>query len=380
MKAILVGPIYPYRGGIAHFTEALADAIREARIDLELVSYKKLYPKLFFPGKTDKEMDEKKPDPRANFIYSPFDPVDWLKTWKFIHTNKPDLVIFQWWVTAWSFAYSYMFGKLIRAGIPFRVLVHNAIPHEKKWYDIFLTRKVFFRTKEVVCLSESQKIKLEQELGYKGRVCVTPHPIYKGFGSSEKSHEEFLAGLGINQGQKIILFFGFVRPYKGLEDLIEAIGLLRKKELPVTLVVAGEFWMKEDGFRDQIARLEIEDHVKIVNKYIPDHEVADYFEHADLFVAPYNAGTQSGALKLAMGYGLPAVITSTIKDESLSEHQEGIFFVRPSCPLELADQTERALRKEKQALNYYSDKVFQWQTILNVLFQNKQGDIQGFSN
>jgi len=370
VKVILVGPIYPYRGGIAHFTEGLADAIREAGIDLELVSYKKLYPKLFFPGKTDKEMDEKKPDPSANFIYSPFDPVDWLKTWKFIHTNKPDLVIFQWWVTAWSFAYSYMFGKLTRAGIPFRVLVHNAIPHEVKWYDVFLARKVFSCVKEVVCLAESQKVKLEQRLDYKGRVCVTPHPIYKGFGPSKKSREEFITGLGISQDQKIVLFFGFVRPYKGLEDLIEAIGLLRRKKVPVTLIVAGEFWMKEDGFRDQIDRLGIEDYVKIVNKYIPDYEVADYFDHADLFVAPYNAGTQSGALKLAMGYGLPAVITSVIKDESLSEDQEGIYFAHPSCPSDLADQIERALMKKNHVLSYHLGKDFLWQEILKVLCFN----------
>ena len=239
-----------------------------------------------------------------------------------------------------------------------------------KWYDVFLARKVFSCVKEVVCLAESQKVKLEQRLDYKGRVCVTPHPIYKGFGPSKKSREEFITGLGISQDQKIVLFFGFVRPYKGLEDLIEAIGLLRRKKVPVTLIVAGEFWMKEDGFRDQIDRLGIEDYVKIVNKYIPDYEVADYFDHADLFVAPYNAGTQSGALKLAMGYGLPAVITSVIKDESLSEDQEGIYFAHSSCPSDLADQIERALMKKNHVLSYHLGKDFLWQEILKVLCFN----------
>lgn len=367
MKVVLVGPVYPYRGGIAHFTAALADALENQAVETTIISYRKLYPKFLYPGKDDKDLDEHSPDPEVKFIYSLFDFRDWQQTWRLIKEISPDLVIFQWWVTAWSFAYQYIFKQLNKAGIRFKVIVHNALPHEPRWYDVLLAKKVFALVPEVICLSDKEAKRLKTDLEYNGRVDVSPHPIYKGFGNSTKTREQYISEFGIKENDKIVLFFGIVRPYKGLGDLIETIGILRKKQIPVTLVVAGEFWMKEESFRSQINHLGIQENVKIVNRYIPDSEVAQYFENSDLFVAPYVAGTQSGALKLAMGYGLPAVITSVVADEMMSQRRDAIAIVPPSKPYLLAEAIAESLNSEKRKYSQQFGTKMSWETLTALI-------------
>lgn len=367
MKVVLIGPIYPYRGGIAHFTAALSEALEDQAVETTIISYKKLYPKFLYPGKDDKDYGGEAPDPKVNFIFSPFDWRDWQATLGMIKDISPDLVIFQWWVSAWSFAYQYMFRQLKKNGIRFKVIVHNVLPHEPKWYDVFLSKWVFAQVPEVICLSEKEATRLKTELGYGGKVVVSPHPIYKGFGSSTKTREQFISELKIAETDKIVLFFGIVRPYKGLGDLIEAIGILRKMQVPVTLVVAGEFWMKEDVFKAQVERLGIKDRVKIVNRYIPDLEVAQYFENADLFVAPYTAGTQSGALKLAMGYGLPAVITDVIEDELVVQFRDAILILPPSRPDLLADAIVVALKIKADRSKQHDETQSNWKPLVTTI-------------
>lgn len=371
MKVVLIGPIYPYRGGIAHFTAALAEELKNQAVETIIISYRKLYPKFLYPGKDDQELDENLPDPTVNFIFSPFDFRDWQATWRLIKDICPDLVIFQWWVTAWSLAYQYIFRQLNRAGIHFKVIVHNALPHEPRWYDVLLSKRVFALVPEVICLSEKEAKRLKTDLEYHGRVDVSPHPIYKGFGSSTKTRERFISELGIKDTDKIVLFFGIVRPYKGLGDLIEAIGILRKKQFPVTLVVAGEFWVKEEPFRSQISRLGIEENVKLINRYIPDSEVADYFEHSDVFVASYVAGTQSGALKLAMGYRMSAVITSVVQDELVNNFPATTIVVPPANPSRLADGIVCILEEKTKTCNSKNILTVNWAKLVKKLLQSR---------
>lgn len=373
MKVVLVGPVYPYRGGIAHFTAALADALENQAVETTIISYRKLYPKFLYPGKDDKDLGEHSPDPKVKFIYSPFDFRDWQATWRLIKEISPDLVIFQWWVTAWSFAYQYIFRQLSKNGIRFKVIVHNALPHEPRWYDVFLSKRVFTLVPEVICLSEREANRLKIDLGFREKIEVSPHPIYKGFGSSTKTREQFISELGISETDKIVLFFGIVRPYKGLRGLIEAIGILRNKQIPVTLVVAGEFWMKEESFRSQINHLGIQDNVKIVNRYIPDSEVAQYFENSDLFVASYVSGTQSGALKLAMGYGLPAVITNVLEDEMVVQNKDKIKVVLPNNSKSLADGITQML-EEVHTHNFdtLTNETY-WEQLAGVIVDSRHG-------
>jgi D-inositol-3-phosphate glycosyltransferase len=309
-KVTLVGPVFPYRGGIANFTTSLAIELRKAGKDVQVISFSRQYPARLYPGKSDKDPSPQREQTQAIYSLDPLYPWTWIKAASQINRFKPNLVIFQWWTTFWSPAFLVLSVLLKWMGIRCVFCIHNVIPHESKWYDRFAARAVLGQAKACITLSPKEAHKLTDLLpSMKVFDARLPVPRIK---QALIDMAQARAVAGIAPDQLVLLFLGFVRPYKGLSVLLDALSLLKDEGKCPYLLVAGEFWDDLDQYRQQIDRLGIRDQVRIEPNYLSEDQAEVFFRAADAFVAPYLQGTQSAAIKTAMSYGLPVFASDQI--------------------------------------------------------------------
>ncbi len=368
-KIVLIGPMPPYRGGISRFSAFLAEELLKMGHDVKVVSFRKQYPKLLYPGKAEKDYSQDLSKVNTEFVFSPLCLKDWRKTLSQIERFQPDIVIYQWWTTFWALATSWLLHKLKKAGINVKVLIHNAFPHESTWFDKRLTAWALREARHFVTMTEGEAKRLRSVVSPQVEILTAPHPVYRQFPSSGLSKIEVRKKLDLPLDVPIALFFGFVRPYKGLSVLLDAMAKLKSWNSDLHLVVAGEFWDDQAVYENQIEMLEIIDMVTIRANYIPDSEAGLYFEAADLFVAPYIGGTQSGSIKQAIGYGLPLVVTDVMVDptilEFLVEHQ--IVPAGDTAALARALQNVRFARETmKNNEDYSGDSWFKLISTLTI--------------
>jgi glycosyltransferase involved in cell wall biosynthesis len=342
MKISLIGPVYPFRGGIAHHTSLLAQAIILAMHDLRVVSFHKQYPSWLYPGRTDKDPSESKIQTKADFILSPFNPWSWLKALKQIKKDQPDVVVVQWWTTFWAIQLSYLVSSLRRAGIGVIYLVHNVFPHECKPWDPRLSKFALSKTDNFIVHSNSQKLVL-RSLFPDAEIKLAPHPNYSHFLRDKIPQGEAQTKLGLDHDRPVLLTFGIVRPYKGLEDLLNAIQHLSQSDIEVQLVVAGEFWEDKNRFLSLANCLGIDQMVRFDDRYIPNEEVGLYFFASDLFIAPYRSATQSGSLRIAMAACLDLIITEPLANSVPEDYSGRTRVVPAQKPIEIAKAIEELL-------------------------------------
>jgi len=336
MRLTIIGPVYPYRGGIAHFTTVLVKKLGEAGHNVQVISFKKQYPTWLYPGESDKDFSEGRDKVDAKYLLSPINPFSWQRTIKTIIDFQPDRVVIPWWITFWGPAFHFLISHLKQNGILTTFLIHNTIPHEANPLDKQIARWTLKTATRYIVMTKKERVRLLTLLPGIKNVNISPHPIYRHFKSSQMNKLELRLKLELPIDQTIMLFFGFVRPYKGLHDLLKAQNLILAEGRQITLVIAGEFWDNLYSYEQQIKTLGLTNYVKIFNKYIPDEEVAQYFELADLFVAPYISGTQSGILKTALGFGIPSVVTDVIVDDLIKFFPQQCKIVPSRDPLALA--------------------------------------------
>lgn len=310
MKVIIVGTSYPYRGGIAAFTDRLATEFVKEGIDIEVVTFKLQYPSFLFPGKTQYS-DAKAP---AGFYIerkiNSISPLNWIKVGKEIRKKNPDIVIFTYWM---SF-FAPCFGKIARV-IKRRCkarcigLIHNMIPHEKSVLDKMFAPYFVKAMDGFVALSQSVLDDVAS-LDKQGKPkCMVPHPLYDHYGEIMKRNEA-LKHLDLDPNYRYCLFFGLVRAYKGLDLLIDAFADERLRKNDVKLIVAGEFYDDEKPYLEQIKKHNLEDFIIIENQYISDDNVKYYFNVADIVVQPYKSATQSGVTQIAYHFEKPMLVTN----------------------------------------------------------------------
>jgi len=314
MKITLVGPVTPYRGGIAHFTTMLGKKLQASGHDMQVISFKKQYPAWLYPGESDQDHSPGRESVPADYLLAPLNPLSWQRTVRVIRSFKPQQVIFPWWVTFWGPAFHHVIAQLKHHGFPITILIHNTMPHEARPWDRILARRTLTGADRFIVMTEKEKIRLTTLLPAAENITIAPLPIYNAFKQPEQTRDTLRQQLGIHPSEPVILFFGFIRPYKGLHLLIDAFKQLLDSGTKAHLLVVGEFWDDQRDYTQQIETLGITDKVHIVDQYIPDNEITGYFKAADVFAAPYIGGTQSGVLRTALGFGLPCVVTDIIAD------------------------------------------------------------------
>ncbi len=260
----LIGPTYPYRGGIAHYTTFLARRLSKTN-DTLLISFSRQYPRWFFPGKDDKDPSVNPLKADAEFLLNPLSPLSWRRTIKRIESWGADAVIIPWWVPFWAPAWSVV-GRGVKnnsSELKLIFICHNVLPHERSLLDKLALRTSLSPADGFIVHAQADADKLRKEFPTK-KIRVSPLPTYAGLGGDST----FLLN-DLPKDRPLLLFFGFVRPYKGLDILIDALALVRQ-QLDVHLVVAGEFWDDESKYINQVNNLGLNADVSIINRYLPD--------------------------------------------------------------------------------------------------------------
>ncbi|MDJ0365629.1 glycosyltransferase [Hymenobacter sp. H14-R3] len=309
MKIVIIGPAYPLRGGLATYNERLARAFRAAGDEVRLVTFSLQYPEFLFPGQTQFSTELGPADLDIEVSLNSVNPLSWLAVGRRLRRERPDLVVFRFWLPLMGPALGTV-ARLVRGNGHTRVvaITDNVIPHEKRPGDRPLTRYFLSACDGFVTMSRSVLADL-QRLGFGTKPALyRPHPLYDNFGPA-KPKAEALAALGLSSAFHYVLFFGFIRAYKGLDILLEALADARVAALPVKLLIAGEFYEDAAPYEAIIQRLGLESKLVRATDFIPNEQVVNYFCAADMVVQPYKNATQSGVSQVAYHFGRPMLVT-----------------------------------------------------------------------
>jgi glycosyltransferase involved in cell wall biosynthesis len=297
--------------------------------DVQIVSFTRQYPSLLFPGKS--QIDPGKPlfnVPTVSLIDS-INPISWYRAARYITNQKPDVIIFRYWMPFFAPCVGSI-ARLVKRKINAQVIFicDNIIPHEKRPGDGALTKYAFHSADAFVVLSKEVEKDLVRIIP-NVRYIVSPHPLYDVFGTLQPK-EEARKKLGLKD-ERVMLFFGYVRSYKGLSVLIDA--MLKIQEMaPVTLLIVGEFYEDEKKYRAMIHRHGLENCIRIHSQYIPNDEVATFFSAADVVVLPYISATQSGIIQVAYHFNKPVITTHVGGLSEVVIHGHTGFVIPPNNP------------------------------------------------
>jgi glycosyltransferase involved in cell wall biosynthesis len=335
MKIAVVGPVYPFRGGIAHFSSLLVLKLSEQH-EIFPVTFTRQYPACLYPGGSDRDTGPGRLLVEAQALLDPLDPFSWERTAGAIIREKPDRVILQWWVPLWGPAMGYLVRRLRNAHIPVIYIIHNALPHEPGMFDSLLARCALKPANRFIVMNEREREKLAHLVSPNAVISQCPLPVFSVFPATGQVQRSARKELGLPVGKKLILFFGIVRPYKGLGNLIKAFGMMRiSGRTDIELVVAGEFWEDKRDYLAMIDSLGLTGVVHIFDRFISDHETSLLFTAVDLYIGPYLDGTQSASVKTALSFGLPMVVTRVVADEIVRENPQVCLITESPEPEEL---------------------------------------------
>jgi glycosyltransferase involved in cell wall biosynthesis len=338
MRLALAGPFPPFRGGIAQFTDMLSSAFERYGDTVIRISYRRLYPSLLFPGRSQEDT-ESQVRIGAERLLDSVSPFEWRRSRRRLRAIRPDGILIQWWHP--FFAPSTL-GS-IPPGIPTGAVCHNILPHESFPLGRLLTRKFLRRNGLIVAHSESDS-SLAGSLAPAVPLIRLYLPVYEQYSDSPMTRAEARNRLGFGEDDRVLLFFGLIRTYKGLDDLIEATRLLEDR---VKLLVVGECYSGRDSIEDALKESALEGRFTWIDSFVPDEDVAGYFRASDLVVLPYRHATQSAVAQTALGFRKPMIITDTGGLPEVVDEGSTGFLVPPHDPAALAD----GIRKGIELLN-----------------------------
>jgi len=340
LKIIIVGPVFPYKGGIAHYTGLLALNLQKEH-DVGFVSFSLQYPKLLYKKEQkDFDNDAFKFDDTA-FMLNTVCPVSYIKTGRYIKKQNPDLVIFQWWHPFFAPAYWTILKCLGKKKTKVLFLCHNVLPHEKFPFQKQITKAVLKRGGHIVH-SQSDAKDLESILKapvYEKAV----HPTYDLFSTiGNYGREEARERLSLFESDKVLLFFGFIREYKGLKHLIKAMPGIVESSPDYKLLIVGDYFEgNKDEYLSLIENSGVQEYIKNYDGYIPDNEVGLYFSACDVVVLPYESATQSGIVQIAYGFNKPVIATRVGGLPDVVVDDETGYLIPPFDSKAIADAVNR---------------------------------------
>lgn len=331
MKIIILGTAYPYRGGIASFNERLAFELKEQGHEVQIFTFTLQYPGFLFPGKTQFSDDPPPNNLRITRILNSVNPITWIKTGLKIRNENPDLIISKFWIPIMGPALgtSILIGKNNATSVS---IIDNIIPHEHRIGDKLFSKYFTMTIDKFIVMSSSVREDMKNFTKTKP-VILAPHPIYDNYGEIT-DRKDSCTHIGLDPEFKYLMFFGFIRDYKGLDILLEAINddFFRKNK--IKCLVAGEYYGNEQYYNDLIEKLKIEDLIIKRTDFIPNEEVKYYFSVVDVIVQPYKSATQSGISQMAYHFETPMIVTNVGGlSEIIKDQKDG--FVVPPDPLSI---------------------------------------------
>jgi glycosyltransferase involved in cell wall biosynthesis len=370
MKIIIVGTAHPYRGGLAAFNERLAEEFVREGHEVEIQTFTLQYPKFLFPGKTQFSSD---PAPKRLEIIrkiNSINPLNWLKAGKEIRRKNPDALIFCYWMSFFAPCFGTI-AKIVGKNSKIKriALIHNMIPHEPNFLDKFLPNYFVKYIDKFVTLSKSviNDVNLFDKKN-KPKVC-SPHPIYDNYGE-RLSKQIARKYLNINENERVVLFFGFIRRYKGLDLLLDAFANQKVRDLNLKLLVTGEFYEDAETYYRKIKDLHIENQVILHTDYIADNKVKYYFCAADIVAQPYRAATQSGISQIAYHFEKPMLVTRIGGLPEIVPDGEVGYVIQPQSD-EIAEALNDFFEKKREKFFIENIKIekekYSWETFASVV-------------
>lgn len=309
MRVIIVGTAYPYRGGLSAFNERIAYEYQQNGHEVEIYTFSLQYPGFLFPGKTQYSEEPAPKDLKIVRRVNSCNPFNWLSVGREIAKKRPDLMITKYWLPFMAPCLGTI-ERIVRRNGHTRIIsiLDNIIPHEHRIGDRIFSKYFVGSTDGFIAMSKSVLEDLGQfDTQKPRRFC--PHPLYDHYGALMPKAEA-REQLGLDPDGRYILFFGFIRGYKGLDLLLEAMSDARMKENNIKLIVAGEFYGDPKPYMDQMERLGIQDRIVLHTDFIPDSQVNRFFRACDIVAQPYKSATQSGVTQIAFHFEKPMLVTN----------------------------------------------------------------------
>jgi glycosyltransferase involved in cell wall biosynthesis len=351
----LIGPVLPYRGGIAHHTTLLHRELSQ-RSELLTISFKRQYPLWLYPGKSDLDPGYTgHKEPHVIYAIDSLNPLTWLKACRMFLDRGVKTVIIPWWTVYWAPSFGAMAWYLRRKKVQVLFLCHNVIEHESAFWKTSITRLVFLQGTHFFVHTREDASNLKA-LIETPNVSVHPMPLISQFPQAR--------GTLPRRASLELLFFGTVRPYKGLDVLVKAMSLLEDED--VFLSIVGEWWEKRLGVLKNSAGTKVE----IVDRYVSEQEAAEYFARADIVVLPYRSATGSAVIPVAYHYGKPVIATSVGGLPDVVEDGISGKLVKSEDPVALADMIRGFLKRDLQAMHEgvrNISKRLTWESLVNNL-------------
>ncbi|MBS1638596.1 MAG: glycosyltransferase [Bacteroidetes bacterium] len=375
-KVIIIGPAHPLRGGLASFDERLARQFQQEHFNTTIYTFSLQYPEFLFPGTTQYSSEPKPTDINIKVCINSINPFNWIKVGNELRKLKPSIIVVRYWLPLMGPC----LGTILRITKKNKVtkviaITDNVIPHEKRFGDKPFT-KYFLKTVDA-CVTMSEKVLKDLRTFTQKPAQQITHPLYDNFGEAIPK-QEAKKYLSINANENIILFFGFIRNYKGLDILLEAMALLKSKNSNIKLLIAGEFYEDRKPYDDLIEKFNLKNQLILKTDFIADSEVKYYLSAADFVIQPYRNATQSGVTPLAYHFEKPMLVTNVGGLPSLVPNKKVGLIAKPNATaiankiLELYELGEEYflphLREEK--------KKYSWNVLTNTIVELSKNDLQ----
>ena len=364
----IIGPAHPLRGGgIVSFNERLARAFQEQGSPCEIWSFSLQYPSFLFPGKSQLSTSPAPKNLTIHSVINSINPFNWIKVGWVIRNKKPSLVVVRFWIPFMGPCLGTILRIIKRKETKIICISDNALPHEKRPGDRLFSTYFFKSCDAFITMSRKVEEDLKKIIPEKP-IQLTVHPLYDHFGnpiSKSVAREK----LNINRYEKVILFFGFIRKYKGLDLLLEAMCDTRIQQQNIKLIIAGEFYENQEPYLSFIQQHQLNNSVKVESHFIPDDQIANYLCACDVVVQPYRQATQSGVTPLAYHFEKPMIVTNVGGLPEMVSHEK-VGLVCPPTPSAIAEAIIRFYELGEEHFRHAiveEKKKYNWERMITTI-------------
>lgn len=370
MNIVVIGPYFPYRGGISDTNQELCETLNKLGHNVNVISFKLLYPSLLFPGRTQFYKENSKQDIKSKRLINSINPFNWINNSRVINDLNPELVISTYWTPflapCLSFINNTINKNILKIGI-----VHNAYPHEKNIFQKKLFKIYLKSINKIITLSKNINNQIN-EISKSKKKIVLFHPIPKKFGKPIKK-QIAKKKIGLKKDYNYLLFFGLIRKYKGLDILIESMSEIIKKRNDVKLLIVGENYESIIKYKKLIKKNNLENCISFINHFISEQEIKYWFCSSELVIQPYKKASQSGITPLSFQFETPTVCTNISGlSEYIIDNKDG-FLSNPNSN-DLAKKILMALNSDltliKKEIRNKKEKLT-WNNFVSNLLKQK---------